>query len=653
MPDGCNLAAKIWLPKDAEENPVPAILEYIPYRKRDFKAVRDSQIHRYFAQQGYACLRVDLRGSGDSEGILKDEYLQQELDDGVEILKWAAKQSWCTGKIGIIGISWGGFNGLQIAAMNPPELKAIITICSSDDRYTDDVHYMGGCMLTDNLSWASTMFSYNSIPPDPAIVGERWKDMWLERLEGSGLWLKKWLDHQHRDDYWKHASVAEDYGAIKCPVFAVSGWADGYSNTVFRLLEHLDVPRKALIGGWGHKYPHLGGPGPATDFLNEAVRWWDRWLKDIDRGDRDEPILRAWIQDSVSPIIAKRPGRWIAENTWPSSRIEMREFVLSPGKIHLEPVEPKDTDDAEMRIMSPLSVGLFAGKWYSYSESTDLPNDQSEEDGGALVFDSPELEEDIEILGAPEVELKLSSDKPITMVAIRLNDVCREGTSTRVTYGLLNLTHRDGHGCPQELEVNHTYTIRVRMNHVAQKFPAGNKIRVAVSTSYWPLAWPSPEPPNLTVRSGGKLFLPVRPHSDQDSEIPDMGQPVMAEPVPTILLAPAHREWTVTHNLATNDVTQKIINNDAKIRLDEIDLEMQKDSTEIYTYCNNNYDTVRGEVLTTCSLKRRDWHATSITRTVLTSTRTHFYIRATLDAYEGDVRIFSKSWDEAIPREMM
>ncbi|MGM0771849.1 MAG: CocE/NonD family hydrolase [Halobacteriota archaeon] len=653
MPDGCNLAAKIWLPEDAEKNPIPAILEYIPYRKRDFKAVRDSQIHRYFAQNGYACLRVDLRGSGDSEGILSDEYLQQELDDGLEILKWAAKQSWCTGKIGIIGISWGGFNALQIAAMNPPELKAIITVCSSDDRYTDDVHYMGGCLLTDNLSWASTMFSYNSTPPDPAIVGERWKSMWLERLEGSGLWLKKWLEHQHRDEYWKHASVAEDYGAIKCPVFAVSGWADGYSNTVFRLLENLDVPKKALIGGWGHKYPHLGGPGPATDFLNEALRWWDRWLKDIDTVENNEPMLRAWMQDSVSPIIAKRPGKWVAENAWPSPNIEMREFILSPGRVHLGPVDISDIDDDEMRILSPLSVGLFAGKWCSYSESTDLPNDQSEEDGGALVFDSPELGEDIEILGAPEIELELSSDKPIAMVAIRLNDVCREGTSTRVTYGILNLTHRNEHECPQELEVNHNYRIRVRMNHVAQKFPAGNKIRIAVSTSYWPLAWPSPEPPNLTFRPGGKMILPVRPHSDLDKEIPDMGKPVMAEPVPTTVLAPAHREWTVTHNLATNDVIQKIINNDAKIRLDEIDLVMQKDSTEIYSYCNNNYDTVRGEVLTKRSLKRGSWHAITITRTVLTSTRTHFYIRATLDAYEGDVRIFSKSWDEAIPREMM
>ncbi len=650
MPDGCNLAAKIWLPEDAEKDPVPAILEYIPYRKRDFKAVRDSQIHRYFAQHGYACLRVDLRGSGDSEGILKDEYLHQELKDGLAVLKWAAAQSWCNRKIGMIGISWGGFNGLQIAAMNPPELKAIITVCSSDDRYTDDVHYMGGCMLTDNLSWASTMFSYNSLPPDPAIVGDRWKDMWIERLEGSGLWLKKWLEHQTRDAYWKHASVAEDYDAVKCPVFAVSGWADGYSNTVFRLLEHLSVPRKALIGGWGHKYPHLGGPGPGIDFLHEAVKWWDRWLKGNDSENDDKPVLYAWMQDSVSPIISRRPGRWIAEMEWPASSIKMQDFVLSPGKINLEHT---DIDDTDMRITSPLSVGLFAGKWYSYSESTDLPHDQSEEDGGALVFDSPELEEDIEILGAPEIELEISSDKAISMVAIRLNDVCKEGISTRVTYGLLNLTHRDSHECPQELQVDHRYRIRLRMNYVAQRFPAGNKIRVAISTSYWPFAWPSPEPPALTIASGGRLFLPIRPHSKMDNKLPDLGQPDFAEPVQTTLIAPAHREWIVTHNLATNDVIQKIINNDAKIRLDEIDLEMQKDTNEIYSYCNNNYATLRGEVVTTRSLKRKDWHAISITRTVLTSTKTHFCIRATLDAYEGDARIFSKSWDEAIPRHLM
>ncbi|MCP1366404.1 CocE/NonD family hydrolase, partial [Halomonas sp. BBD48] len=204
LADGCRLGVRIWRPVDAESDPVPAILEYLPYRKRDMTAMRDVQTHAYWAGHGYAGVRVDIRGSGESDGVLTDEYLQQELDDGVAILHWLGQQPWCTGDVGMIGISWGGFNGLQIAALQPPELKAVITLCSTDDRYADDVHHMGGCLLGDNLSWASTMFDTNTCPPDPLLVGERWREMWQERLEGSGLWLATWLQHQRRDDYWKH-----------------------------------------------------------------------------------------------------------------------------------------------------------------------------------------------------------------------------------------------------------------------------------------------------------------------------------------------------------------------------------------------------------------------------------------------------------------
>ena len=266
-------------------------------------------------------MRVDLRGSGESDGVLQDEYLQQELDDGVEVLRWIGAQPWCTGAVGMMGISWGGFNGLQIAALQPPELEGVITLCSTDDRYADNVHHMGGCMLGDNLSWASTMFDQNACPPDPALVGERWRDQWLERLDGSGLWLEKWLRHQRRDDYWKHGSVAEDYSAIRCPVYAVSGWADGYCNAVFRLVAGLAGSGcKGLVGPWAHKYPPLGEPGPAIGFLQEALRWWDWCLKGIDTGIMDEPRLRVWMQDSVPPSARYdvRPGRWVAG--WPLLR---------------------------------------------------------------------------------------------------------------------------------------------------------------------------------------------------------------------------------------------------------------------------------------------------------------------------------------------
>src|SRR6056297_4319601 len=333
MSDGTQLAARMWLPVDAESSPVPAILEYIPYRKRDLTAERDVRHHPYTAGFGYASVRVDPRGRGQSEGILTDEYLQQELDDGIEVINWLAAQRWCSGAVGMIGISWGGFNGLQIAALQPEALKAVVSICSTDDRYTDDVHYMGGCLLGDNLSWASTMCDQNTHPPDPLLVGDKWHDMWMQRLEKSGLWLEKWLSRQHRDDYWKHGSVCEDYSAIRCPVMAVSGWADGYSNAVFRLLANLEVPRKGLVGPWSHKYPHEGVPGPAIGFLQEVCSWWDRWLKGIENGIDQEPMFGVWMQERVPPttIYRKRPGRWIAEESWPSKNILDQTFILDQG----------------------------------------------------------------------------------------------------------------------------------------------------------------------------------------------------------------------------------------------------------------------------------------------------------------------------------
>jgi hypothetical protein len=236
LTDGTKLAARIWLPEDAEQNPVPAILEYLPYRKRDGTYERDSLTHPYLAGHGYAGVRVDIRGSGESEGLLSDEYAKQEQDDALEIIAWLAAQPWCSGAVGMMGISWGGFNGLQVAARQPPALKAIVTICSTDDRYADDVHYMGGAKLLAGFGWAAFFFGAMCHPPDPALVGDRWRTLWLKRLAHVPLFLEIWTEHQRRDAYWRHGSVCEDFSAIQCPVYAVGGWTDGYTNAIPRLL---------------------------------------------------------------------------------------------------------------------------------------------------------------------------------------------------------------------------------------------------------------------------------------------------------------------------------------------------------------------------------------------------------------------------------
>ena len=658
--DGTRLAARLWRPVSAVDEPVPGVLEMIPYRKRDLTVQRDSIHHPYMAGHGYACLRVDLRGSGDSEGVLTDEYLEQELRDVEDVLAWMNEQPWCNARTGIMGISWGGFNGLQVAARRPAGLGAIVTVSSSDDRYTDDVHYMGGCLLTDNLSWASTMFAYNSSPPDPAIVGDRWREMWTDRLEHSGLWLEEWLRHQRRDEYWQHGSVNEDYADIEVPVFAVSGWADGYSNSVFRLLEGLDVPTRGLVGPWSHKYPHLGQPGPAIGFLQEVVAWWDHWLKGkIDNGAMDGPKLSIWMQDSVAPATTyeERPGRWVGEPRWPSPRIVDTRRPLGRHRILGPDAEQGDWDSSPLpSVQSPLSVGQFGGKWCSYNAPPDMPYDQREEDGGALVFDSEPLTERLELLGAPAVELALTADRPVAMVAVRLSDVALDDSATRVSYGLFNLNHYNGSDDPQPLEPGEQRTVTVQLNGLAQSFPAGHRLRVSVSTSYWPLVWPSPEPVRLTIDpNASALLLPVRPASvDDDAAMtPTFGDPEGAPPLETPQIQPSEHNWEIKRNLVDLTGALEVVKDLGVVRLDGIDLELTRRAYERFSFSDGETNSVRGETDWTMGFDRGDWSVRTRTKTVLTSTQTDFHVYAELDAYEGDTRIVSKTWDTTIPRDFI
>lgn len=648
MADGIRLAARLWIPESAYHEAVPAILEYIPYRKRDGSRLRDETMHPYFAGHGYACLRVDIRGSGDSEGVLTDEYLQQELDDGVAILAWLEKQYWCNGKVGMIGISWGGFNGLQIAAMQPPQLQAVVSVCSTDDRYADDVHYMGGCLLGDNLSWASTMFCFNSTPPDPQIVGGRWRDMWFERLEYSGLWLETWLQHPHRDAYWQHGSVCEDFSDVNIPVMAVSGWADGYSNTVFRLLQNLPGHRMGLIGPWSHKYPHIGVPGPAIGFLQECLRWWDQWLKGKETGITAEPMLRAWMLDSMPPSTSyhQRYGRWVSEQTWPPPSVQGRIYHFAPYRL-LEASE-QPVDDAELVLQSPLSNGLFAGKWCSYSNTPDLPHDQREEDGGALTFTSEPLQETLEILGAPTVDLELSSSQPVAMVAIRLSDMHPDNKVARVTYGLLNLTHRDSHSLPEPLVPGQRYRVRVQLNGVGQTFPRGHRIHVAISTSYFPLAWPSPTSTQLTIHTGNcRLTLPARQLRQEHIKFPN---PEMTASGNKQQIQAGHHNWRVIRELDRDLSTLEVINDNGIYYLEDVDLTIEHRVSEWYTAQADNFGSVEGKTLCVRGYQRGDWRIRTVTRTALTCDEEHFYLNAELDAYEGPRRVFSKNWNRVIKR---
>lgn len=656
MPDGVRLACKIWVPENASSRPVPAIIEYLPYRKRDKTSLRDALNHPYFAGHGYASLRIDIRGTGDSEGVIKDEYLPTELEDGLEILKWVSGQDWCNGNIGVIGKSWGGFNGLQLAAMKPPQLKAVISLCSTDDRYADDIHYMGGCLLADNLSWSSTMAAYNSLPPDPQIAGENWKKMWLERLEAQYPWITKWMSHQKRDDYWKHGSICENFESFDCPVMAVSGWADGYTNAVFRMVQHLKSPVIGLIGPWGHDFPHMGIPGPCIGFLQECLRWWDQWLKGIDTGILKEPKLRVWMQESTPPSTAyrERPGYWVAENTWPSDNIREEKFYLEKNGIL---ARKNENASITFSIRSPLSVGLFAGRWCSFSSTPDLPYDQREEDGGALVFETEKLTSDIICLGSPQLKMRFSSSKSNAMVAVRLSNVNGIGQVTRITYGLRNLNHLKDHPITHEtgedLESTEDYEATVKLNYIAHVFPKGHKIRIAISTSYWPICWPAPEAFQLELHSNGcEFMLPTRisNHNGED-ECVRFEPPESAPPADYEQLEPRDYGWDVYRDLENDKSFLKIKKDEGVIHLNEIDLTMHMQSYEKYGYEKEDFASPSGYARWKRTLERAGFNIKTSGSTHITCNKDKFFVFSTLDAYENGHRIFSNNWKTEIPRD--
>jgi uncharacterized protein len=654
MPDGVRLAARLWLPAGAREQPAPAILELIPYRKRDFTRTRDEPMHRWFAGHGYAVMRADVRGSGDSEGLLRDEYSPEELADAVALIAWIAAQPWSSGAVGMMGISWGGFNSLQVAALRPPALKAILTICSSDDRYADDAHYMGGCLLNENLSWGAVLFTFNALPPDPEIAGEGWRERWHQRLEAAPLFPAVWMRHPRRDAFWRRGSVAEDYGAIACPVLAVGGWADAYTNAVFRLLAGLSVPRRGLIGPWAHAFPHDGVPGPAIGFLQEARRWWDHWLRGIDTGIMDEPMLRLWMQESVPPrtFYPERPGRWVAEESWPSPRIETRRLHLAPGLLLAEHPDL----DVGLVVRSPLSTGLAGGEWCGFGAEGEAPDGQREDDGKSLTFDSAPLAERLEILGEPVAELEIACDRPLGQVAVRLNDVAADGASTRVTYGLLDLAYREDREHPEPLVPGSRYRLRVALRHVAYAFPPGHRLRLAVSTCYWPIAWPSPEPTLLSLFTGASsLTLPVRPPRSEDAALPPFEEPEAAATEGECELHPHKLVRTIERDLTTNRIVSNLeaggnFDGVAVTHLPAIDLDLGHTFRRHFEIAEGDPLSAAAENRQEALLRRRGWEVRIETRLRLTCTRDAYRLEAELTARENGEEAFHRTWDEAIPR---
>lgn len=653
MRGGVRLAARLWIPDGANQRPVPVVWEYLPYRLWDDLRWRDDKTAANLAPYGIAFVRVDIRGTGNSEGVMVDEYDVPELTDGVQVIAWLAKQSWSNGSVGMRGISWGGINALQIAAMRPPELKAIMPMGCVVNRYTDDAHYMGGGYGAENMGWGTSFKGHMAAPPDPKVVGERWESLWRERLEATPAIMRTWTEHQTYDAYWKRGSIATDYAAITCPVYVVDGWGDPYENVIGELLEKLKVPRKGLIGPWGHIFPNLATP-LGLDWPHEEVRWWQQWLAGVDTGIMAEPMLRVYLMYEADSQAFPRevPGRWVAEQTWPSPRIQSRHFFFDAGG-HLSS-EP--ASHAAVTYVGDKIVGVTKPQWV-YARPTEF--EQSADDRNSLLFDSAPLTQDLDILGAPRVKVRVSANVPVAQVAVRLTEVTPEGKSWLVSYNLLNLTRRESMEKRTALVPGVFYDVEVPLYLIAHRFKAGHRIRVAISESLWPLVWPSPQIATLQIALGAsQLILPVRPLPAQEAPF-------------TIPVIHEDQSKLAAHGYANGlnwvkGASAQMPVRDAAGRI-RYDIEPTPTSTFIPAVGTTSTESTKRIIEVTesdpnsCRMmfdrmnrwQRGDWDCTIQFGADLTSTAEEFHLKEWVIARKGEVEIFRRETPSIIKRQLL
>jgi putative CocE/NonD family hydrolase len=651
MRDGVRLAADLYVPARQEPGTsYPVVMEYIPYRKDEISPEGPSH-YTYLPRHGYVMARVDIRGTGASEGVYTDEYLLQEQFDGYDAIEWLAAQPWCDGHVNMMGISYGGFSSLQVASHNPPHLTSIIPVDFTDDRYTDDCHFRGGLLRKyyDVGFYGGFMVAWNAMPPYPEWSASSWAEVWEQHLAHNEPSLLKWFHNQTDGPYWRHGSVRDIPETIKCPVFMIGGWRDGYPNPPLRLYQLLQSPRKVLIGPWNHAMPDKAIPGPRVDYLNEVVRWLDHWCKGEDTGIMDEAPVTVFMQHGQSPVVDRleSAGEWRAESAWPPPGAE--EKILYLGSENCLAAEPGE-EGSELLAYEP-TVGVTAGLW-SGGIQFGLPGDQRPDEALSLVYTSPVLEEAVHVLGWPRAILHLSSSASVIGFAASLSDVAPDGSSHLVAKGMLNAARRESFADPKPLVPGEVYELDIQIDCTGWVFAPGHRIRLSIACADWPNVWPTPELGTSQVYRGryrpSRLVLPT---------VPAAGSAVPPAFVPSAHAIKRHSDaaspptWEVTKDVLTGNTSVRIC----------VPISMRI----------NDRTVVERESGTICRVapgdpahaSARGWHVHRIVRpnqvvqgradVLIQATATHFHITIDLEVRINDAPHFSRRWVETVERQLL
>ena len=671
--DGLELSANLWLPVPRRPDGsarFPVILEMIPYRKDDWRASSDAGHGTWWASRGYAFCRLDIRGTGSSPGLARDEYTVEETQDGYDAVEWLAAQPWSDGNVAMWGISYGGFTSIQVAMLRPPHLRAIVPMYATDDRYADDVHYVGGAVTASELSqYAVSMVGMNALPPRPAYRGDHWRDEWRERLERTPVWLVEWLRRQEDGPYWRQGSLAPDYGAIEVPILMFAGWMDGYVDPALRMLERCRVPRRAIVGNWVHSYPSDAYPGPNLDWLHEMVRFLDHHLRGIANGVPDDAPL-AWYRRewaAPEPYPAAWPGSWETSPAFPIPGGAERSMFLARGEAALDgrlTDRPSASSGADI-LRHRATHGTWASlSWGAGSPPNGLWGDPRAEDGRVPAYTSEPLKEAVDICGFPRAVLAWRSPVAVATGVVRLLDVAPDGTPTQVTAGVLNLTHRGGHADPRPLEPGELTLVEIPMRAAGYRFLAGHRVRLTVASAYWPVIWPSPESADHEIVLGAtqgpgepavgtdewasRLILPTVPATPTPAPtfkttppyVPDLGGGSEDEPV-----------WEVRRDEEAGTTTVRIFDGGDSVAPDGTTLY----SSEAHDLTASDADPAHASMTSEVVYRlRQDGHAVDVSVDgSTTSDASSFRITGTLRVALDAEPFFERSWDETIPRRLV
>lgn len=652
MRDGVRLAADLFIPAghDLTQTPLPVVMEYTPYRK-DHADLSARRFYLYLPRHGYLFVRVDVRGTGGSEGVSLNEYVLQEQEDGYDAVEWLAEQSWCDGHVNMMGISYGGFTSLQVASHEPPHLSSIITVDFTDDRYRDECHYKGGLMrLYYNLAYyGGFMIAWNAMPPLLEAADGRWSETWEEHLTHNEPHLLEWYRHQVDGPFWRHASVGDDAQSIRCPVFMIGGWRDGYINAPLRLYEKLEVPRKVLIGPWNHAMPDAAVPGPRIDYLPEAVRWLDHWCKGRATGIMAEPPITVYMQESEPPAPDRldAKGHWRCEKGWPPEGYSEKRFY--PAKNHC--LDGETAGDGADQLHYDPTVGVHGGL-FSGGIPFGLPGDQRPDEALSLTYTTPPLEEDLCVLGRPRARLYVESSATVIGFVVALSDVSENGSSHLVCKGALNATRRHSLTHPEPLEPGKIVALEIELDATGWVFKKGQRIRLSVANADWPNLWPTPEAAQSRLYFGQNrpscLVLPVVP--DQGSAEPAT---FMSSPLSVISPADSSKPptWEVCRDLLTgrSRVTMKL---GGAIRLTK-QTTMERASTGIFEVDPTDPARATGRGVHELALRSGGQRIKARSEIFIQATPRHFHITINLTVRLNGAPHASRRWTDSIRRQFL